>query len=251
MILRFCLVFILLIVSGQASARVFNLNQETVAAYFNVTGGGSSVGVSTVDDEALAGVKYSGNSNYSYTGEFGFLTSFRYFNLKAGVEFFKPLSLDSSSAKNGNTELYNVDSAMFGYAFKGALDVNLHQVSNSRSYVSVGVGMVNLDLKNKYDLTAAGQAQFPGVTDHEVKSKGKGLMYTMAAGYEGHFADTTTFVFEFGYRYLPMNDWNYNGSGNTFSGAYSSGDSVEDINGKARKINLSGGYVSLGFRFYL
>lgn len=249
--MRCLLFFSLFMVSGQASARVFNISQETVAAYFNVTGGGSSVGVSTMDDEALAGVKYSGNSNYTYTGEFGFLAAFRYFNLKAGVEFFKPLALDASSAKNGSTELYNVDSSLFGYAFKGALDINLYQIGDGRSYVSVGVGMVNMDLKNTYDLTAAGQAQFAGLADHEVKAKGKAMMYSLAAGYEGYFADTTTFVFEFGYRYLPMNEWNYNGSGTTFSGAYSSGDSVEDINGSARKIDLSGGYISLGFRVYL
>lgn len=245
------LLIAILLSSGTAAARVFNFKQEKMAAYFNVTGGGSTVGKSTVKNEALAGMDYSGNVNYNYSGEFGFLAAFDYFNLKVGFEVLKPTALDSASAKNAGVEQYSFDSSMFGYAYKAALDINLHRMNTNRSYVSLGVGMATMELKNSYSLTAAGQGQFPGVVDHEVKAGSSAIMYTAAAGYEAHFADTTTFVFEFGYRHLPMNEWKYKGSGTTFSGAYSSGDKVETIDGKAREIDLSGGYVSLGFRFYL
>lgn len=246
---KLLLLFLGIVVTQPAQARLFDFDREKAAAYFNITGGASGVGVSTLKDEAQAGIQYSGDINFNYTGEFGFLTSFKYLNLKVGMEFFNPVSLGGSSAKS-SAELYSADSKLFGYAFKGALDFNIHHKGVNRSYVTVGMGLVSMQLTNSYLMTAAGQAEFPGIVDHEYKAKSTGTMYSAGLGYEGHFADTTTLFFELGYRYLPLDEWKYKGSGTTFGGSYSSGDIVKKVDGKAREIDLSGAYVSFGFRFY-
>lgn len=242
---------VLLLTATSAQARVFNINKETFAAYFGVGAGGSQVGTGALDNEASSSVTYSGTVNYNYTGEFGFIYSRPAASLRFGFEVLKPTNLEGSSAENAGTELYSANSEILGYAPKIALELNLHGNNTSRSFVSVGVGTASITLKNDYTLTAAGQAAYPGVADHGIEAKGSATMINASLGYEGLLTDTTTIVVEFGYRQLNIDNLEYTKSVTTFKGPVSSGDKVTDISGGSRDLNLSGGYITLGFRFYL
>ena len=51
-----------------AQARVFNIDKETAAAYFMMTGAGSQMGTNALNGESGAGVSFSGGTNYNYSG---------------------------------------------------------------------------------------------------------------------------------------------------------------------------------------
>lgn len=241
---------LLLVVGVSAEARVFNVNNEAFAAYFLMTGGGSVLGTTAVDGESGTNVTFSGGTNYNYTGEFGFLYSTPYLGFRFGFEVIKPFALDST-ANDGTSDLYSVTSALVGYAPKLTVDVNIHRANTSRSFLTATIGNASLTMKNEYTLTAAGQSAFPGVANHTTESKGDGILYAASLGYEGLLADTTTILVEFGYRQVKINNLNYTKDVTTFTGAQTSGSPVLNSSGTQRQLDLSGGFISLGFRFYM
>ncbi|MNJ99744.1 hypothetical protein D3C87_175250 [compost metagenome] len=233
-----------------AEARVFNINKETFAGYFSIGGGSSLLGSSAFDKESGSGISFSAKPEYNYQGEFGFVYARPHASLRFGIEILKPQSI-STTAKNSTDDLYTNQSDILGFAPKLTFDVNLHSAQTYRSFVAVGVGLANITLKNAYKLTAAGQTAFPGVSDHSIEAKGSATSLTGSLGYEGLLTDTTTLLFEMGYRQLSINNLKYTKSATTFTGAKDSGDAVLDSDGAQRELNLGGFFVSLGFRFYL
>ncbi|UYL08793.1 hypothetical protein B9G69_017255 [Bdellovibrio sp. SKB1291214] len=240
---------VLLFSGGVAEARLFDINKESVAPYFTLMGGPSGVGKSGYENEA-SNITVSGDSKYVYGGEFGAVVSTRPMNLTFGIEFLKPNSVAGfSGVDTGGTQVYSGDSDILGYAPKVGIELNLHGDNESRSFVSASLGYVSVTLKNSYTLTAAGTAAYPGVATM-IESKGTATEITAGLGYEGVLSEQTTYVFQFGYRQLRFDNLKYSHDYNTFNGAVSSGDTVK--NGASnRELNLSGGYLSLGFRFYM
>ncbi|WP_295905579.1 hypothetical protein [uncultured Bdellovibrio sp.] len=241
---------LLILFSSSAQARVFDINKETFAAYFAVSGGGSQIGTSAVDGESGSGISFSGGSKYNYTGEFGFLYSRRFASLRFGFEILKPSALEST-ASNGTSDLYSAKSDILGYVPKLTLEVNVHGTNDNRSFISLTAGSASVTMKNDYVLTAAGQAAYAGVADHSVEAKGSGTLLGASLGYEGIMTDTTTVVVEFGYRQLKIDNLKYSKDVTTFSGAKTSGDSVLTSSGNQRDLDFSGGFISIGFRFYM
>ncbi|QDK44265.1 hypothetical protein DOM22_03395 [Bdellovibrio sp. ZAP7] len=241
--------FAILFFFSAAEARVFDINRDTVAPYFSLTGGPSAVGKSGYENEAT-GVNVSGDSKYTYGGEFGFLVSTKPMNLAFGIEFLKPGVVDNISGTNsGGTQLYSATSEVLGYAPKVTLEFNLHGDNVSRSFVAVGLGYATVSLKNSYTMTAAGTSAYPGV-DTTIESKGNATELSAGLGYEGILSDTVTYAFQFGYRQLKVDNLKYSKDYNTFNGTVSSGGSVH--NGASNRVlDLSGGFLSLGFRFYM
>ncbi|MGZ3770886.1 MAG: hypothetical protein ACXVCP_12230 [Bdellovibrio sp.] len=240
----------LLLFSSAASARVFNVSSESFAAYFLATGGGSPLGTSAVQGESGTNINFSGGTNYNYTGEFGFVYSTPYLGFRFGFEIIKPFALDST-ANNGTSDLYSVTSSLVGYAPKLGVDFNIHRANTSRSFFSAAIGSASVTMKNEYKLTAAGQSAFPGVTDHTAESKGDGTLLEASLGYEGLLADTTTFLVEFGYRQLKINNLKYVKDVTTFTGSKVNGDNVLNSSGVQRTLDFSGAFISIGFRFYM
>ncbi|WP_413570739.1 hypothetical protein ACLWBD_14105 [Bdellovibrio sp. HCB117] len=240
----------LLLLTSTAQARVFNIQKETFAAYFLVSGGGSAIGTEGLDGEASSSINYSGGVNYNYSGEFGFLYSVRYLNFRFGFEILKPSTLDST-ANNGTADLYSANSQILGYVPKVGVEVNLQSTASYRSFISATAGLASVTMKNAYTLTADGQTAFPGVADHTAESKGSGTSLQASLGYEGNLSDTTTILVEFGYRQLKIDNLKYSKDVTTFSGAKSSGDAVLNTSGEQRELDFSGGFISLGFRFYM
>lgn len=234
-----------------AQARVFNINNESFAAYFLASGGGSQLGTSAVQGESGSNITFSGGTNYQYTGEFGFVYSRPYVSVRFGLEILKPPMLEST-ANDGTSDLYSVSSTALGYTPKLSLDFNIYRTNSNRSFISASVGSASVTLKNDYILTSAGQAAFPSVADHGTESKGSSTSYTASLGYEGLMTDTTTYLVEFGYRLLKIDNLKYTKDVTTFSGSKVSGDDVPpNSDGTQRSLDFSGGFIAIGFRFYM
>lgn len=243
------LIFLLGMSGACAEARVFDINKESFAGYFLGSGGSSALGVNAVQDETASTLTYSGGVNYNYSGEFGFIYSKSRVSVRFGIEVLKP-SLLESTATASSVEYYSTTSEILGYVPKLAVELNLHGNQVSRSFVSFAGGLANVTMKNEYTLTSAGTSAL-GASNHTAESKGSGTLLAASLGYENILTDTTTIAIEFGYRQMKINNLQYTKDVTTFSGAKVSGDKVTKSDGSARELDFSGGFIALGFRFYL
>jgi hypothetical protein len=232
-----------------SEARVFNINKETFAAYFGFTGGPSFVGKSGFENEAAANVTYSSDVKYNYTGEFGCLVSNPYVSARFGLEILKPVILENLVAKNGAADLYSQTSEILGYLPKLSLEFNLRRDHVSRSFLTATSGYGYLTLKNIYTLAAAGTTAYPGM-DTTMEAKGSAVMWGAGIGQEFLLSDTTTFLFEIGYRVFKVENMKYTRDGNYFGTAHASGADLQN-NGSSRIIDLSGSFVGISFRFFM
>lgn len=240
---------LLMLISVSAQARVFDINKEGFAGYIGFTGGPSAVGKSAFEDEAGSSVTYTNEVKYNYSGEFGFLYSRPAASMRFGFEILKPQSLNNLVGHGSGGDLYSESSDLMGYIPKLTLEVNLRRDQDSRSFVTGSIGYATVTLKNSYTLTAAGNAAYPGM-DQNMEAKGTGILWSASIGHELLMTDTTTFLFELGYRRLTVNNLKYTRSGSYFGNSVNDGDDVLK-NGSSREIDLSGLYLGATFRFYL
>jgi hypothetical protein len=248
--MKLALLFSLLLFPLMGEARVFDFNRETFAAYFMGTAGTSAMGTSAVKGESGSTIAFSDESKTIYSGEFGFLYSLPQVSFRFGFEYLSPASIKDASANNGTSDLYTVNSVTQAYIPKLTVEINVRGAGDARSFVGITAGSANFTLKNDYTLTAAGSALWPGM-DTSAEGKGTGTLMALSLGHEGLLSDTTTYAFEFGYRYLKIDNMEYSSNANVFGTSHSSGDAMKTQAGSARDIDLSGIYLGLSFRFYL
>lgn len=233
--------------TARAEARVFNMGSEKFASYFLITGGPSAIKKNAFAGEAAMTDTYSGEAAYNYTGEFGFLYATPAVSLRFGFEVFKPSALTGVTATNASaTDIYTLNSSITGYAPKLGIEINLQKSATYRAFLAAYAGSGSISYKNDYTILSYG-----GVSDHSVEAKGSGVLYGGSLGVESHMTDTTTYLFEFGYRQMKFENLKYSKDVTTFSGAKTAGDDVVDANGDKRIFDFTGGYISLGFRFYM
>ncbi|WP_413290205.1 hypothetical protein [Bdellovibrio sp. HCB337] len=230
----------------RAEARVFNINSEKFAGYFLATGGPSAIGQNAFLNEDATSTTYSADVKYNYTGEFGFLYSRPYVSMRFGFEVFKPSMLKDVVASSGATEIYSLNSDVVAFAPKLGIEFNVHSTANYRSFIQVFGGSASVSYKNDYTIISYG-----GQSDHSVSAKGTTTYYGGSLGVESHMTDTTTYIFEFGYRKMLVDNLKYSKDVTTFQGAQTAGSPVLDIDGNPRTLDFSGGFISIGFRFYL
>ncbi|WP_413577257.1 hypothetical protein ACLVWU_03185 [Bdellovibrio sp. HCB290] len=242
-----CSILVLLVAS--AEAKVLDITRDSMAPYFTLSGGPSSLSSNGYAGEAT-GTSVSGESKYTYGGEFGFLLSRKFVNVAFGIGIIKPSMVEGfSGTDTGGTQLFTGDSEVLAFAPRITVEFNLQGDPVSRSFISLGVGYADVKLSNSYTLTAAGSAAYPGAAT-AIESKGSATELTAGLGYEGILSDSTTYVFQFGYRQLRVDHLKYTKDYSTFNGPVTAGETV--MNGASnRELNLSGGFLSLGFRFYL
>ncbi|WP_413586461.1 hypothetical protein [Bdellovibrio sp. HCB274] len=245
----FVLCSILALITASAEAKVLDMSRDSMAPYFVLSGGPSSLSSNGYGNEAT-GISVSGESKYTYGGEFGFLLSRGIVNLSFGIGIIKPAPVQGfSGTDSGGVEMFTGDSEVMGFSPRITVEFNLQGDRVSRSFISLGAGYADVKLTNSYTMTAAGTAAYPGVAT-TIESKGSATELMAGLGYEGILSDSTTYVFQFGYRQLRLDQLKYTKDYTTFNGPVSSGGTV--MNGASnRELNLSGGFLSLGFRFYL
>ncbi|MFP5519137.1 MAG: hypothetical protein ACLGGX_04495 [Bdellovibrionia bacterium] len=243
---------VLIFLSTNVQARVFNLTQEKFASYLILGGGPSGTGKTFFEGETASSLEYSKGYSLDTSGEFGFMWASQYLNLRLGLEFISPAVLKGVEATSGTTVLYEIESKISGYVPKVGVEFNLQSTPRTRSFAFFNYGSGSITVDNTYDLTADGLAAFPGVVDHVLKMKGSAQHLSGGLGFEGFFSDTTTYIFEIGYRAMNFDKLTATETVTTFSNqVYDSGDVVKFANGDNRVLNMSGYFLNLGIRIYL
>lgn len=241
-----CAILCLCLLSPLATARVFDVTKEKFASYFLLSGGSSTISNAGFANESSA-TSFNSSVNYNYTGEFGFIWTNKYVAWIVGVEIFRPQVLDNVVASNSSgTALYNIKSDILATAPKLGIELNLHSSSTYRSFVTAYVGSGSVQLQNDYS-----NVTISPTTAHTVKGKGTASLYGGTLGTEMNISDTTNISFELGYRQLNFTEIDYSSNVTSFNGAVTSGNIWKDTNGSNRALNMSGGYIAIGFRFYL
>ena len=243
---------VLLIFSCQSFGRQFSFNESTNSAYLIFNYGPSVVADAMFSKEATTTLKYNDGLQANVSGEFGYVFSTSRTIVRLGVEFLRPLRLESVEAKTtGGSLLYRADCDILGIIPKGGIELVLYAKNSYRIFLMMEAGAGTLSVKNSYRLTAAGSATFAGVTDHSVEYKGSTSTFGGAFGFEQIISDTTAYVFQAGYRALYFPTLTYASDTNTFLGAKSAGATVTDASGAGRLMDFTNYYASLGLRIYL
>lgn len=234
-------------VSLTAQARVFDMTKEQFASYLVFSGGPSAIADAAFAKESAA-TDSNGSVALNTSFEFGFLYVTKTVSWRFGFEVMKPSALPDVTATNaGGTALYHVKSDVIGYYPKLGLELNLKTTGSSRIFLTGAAGTTSLNVTNEYsELTIAPH------TDFTMKYKGNATTWSAGLGYEFAAFDTTTLVFEAGYRKMNVDKLVYSEAvPASFDVAHAAGDSVTRTDGDPRGIDLTGYYASLGFRFFL
>jgi hypothetical protein len=246
--------WLLLLVTTTAEARVFNFKNEYLASYLRATGGPSGVGKDAFKGAGGTGTSYADSVAYNFSGEIGFLLRFKdRVTFRAGMELLQTKPLKEIAGKNaaGTTTLFNLTSEVLILHPTGTFEFNIAPDTDSRTFLFLGAGVADITVDNEFALTTDGETNF-GITSFTEKMEAYGLSYHGGIGYETLMADTVTVSFELGYRYLPINELKFKSDVTTIAqGAVTKGTVVRNADGGKRSLDMSGVYVSMGFRFYI
>lgn len=240
-----CFVFIIL-TSSISVARVFDLNKESLASYFLVSSGTSTIANKAYDLESAAVSYDNAGISSNLSGEFGFVYANKYVTWRFGFEVMSPAKLAGVSALNaGGATLYTLSSTMSGYYPKVGIEANLRTRADSRLFIFGYTGTMSLTVTNAYTgLTIAPNADFSYVY------KGSCLATAGGLGYELASFDTTSMVIELGTRMMEVTGTTYGENATGFS-TVTTGSTALKTDGSPRAFDFTGTFASLGFRFYL
>ncbi len=233
-----------------AQARIFNLNDENFAAYVR---GSYGPALTNALNSQSSGNNISVNSEHPYhlSGEFGFMYAMPWLNIRFGLELLKPADIKDAVGKTSSgSEMYTMTSEISVMIPKVALEVTLHKSPLGRVYLEGGAGYANLAARNSYTMTAAGTAA-TGLSDFYEDLRGNTMAYEGAVGLESLLTDSTTIVFEGGYRSLVFDDIKHNRDVTSFQGSVVKGDRAKNMNGDNRSLNMSNWFTGIALRFWI
>lgn len=240
------------LITNTAQARIFDINRETVAAYFRTNWGPSLVKKTAFEKASSSTETIDGEAKDNFAGEFGFVYASRYLGLKFGIEVIRPPSLKGMTATNASgTDIYTLTSDVSVVIPKVGLEFILRQWKVSRLFFAANFGSGNLTVNNAYYFTADQSAAMGGITEYTEEGKATATAIDGGIGFETLLFDTTTMVLDAGYRSLKFTGLTHNRSATTIQGAKVKGDPFLNADGTARDIDLTGYYVGLAFRFWL
>lgn len=241
---------ILFIFPAVTEARIFRLSQETFSGYFS-----GSIGLSQVEDAAYsdssgAQTVFGDEPGLNYSGELGISFSSVFMHFTLGLEFIAPEKMDIEGSNSAGTKLMDLESNIRATVLKAGLFFPMMVTNSYRSYVGVTGGLASLKMENTYELTATGQGLY-SLTNYSETAEATATTFGLIVGFEYNFADTSTVIIEGGYRYLPVDEWEYSKADTGFTGSYSKGDPVVNHDGSKRETDLSGLYLGIGFKLYI
>jgi len=243
----------LIILDGEILwARVFRMNNETVAMYFGGSYGPSQLKQTHFEGTSGAGVTIDKSFLANNSGEFGILFRGAKMGLRFGVESVMPTSISKGIGSDVNgLKLYDFNSTISTLIPKITLEINLKSGDSWRTFLALGGGTATATYKNTYALTTDGQSAFPGVADFNEEGTGTALLYDGALSFETLMNDTTTIAISLGYRQLSVAGYKYKTDVVDFSHSHIAGDPVLNDDGTAKNSLYTGAYASILFRFYL
>ncbi|MEQ1875026.1 MAG: hypothetical protein ABL958_00175 [Bdellovibrionia bacterium] len=244
-----------LLIGSSSEARVFNFKNEKFATYFRGTAGLSGLKKTAFESSGGQNLTFSDQPNYNYTAEFGLLFSVSRMNVRMGLELFRPNAATGVEAKDASdVTLYTLNSTVIGYGGVMNLEFNMIEGDKSRLFFSGGGGYFTTSLKNEYAFTTAGNSAYPTVPNYVEEGSGYSFMGQASFGYEFHLSDTTTTVFDAGYRYMLVNSLKHSRDAVTLldpATPVTSGSNMKNRDGSDRTLDLSGIWVGLSLRIYI
>ncbi len=242
----FLFLFFILAFVKPAYSRVFSMGKESFGGYFLLTGGNSAIKDKAFANESTA-TAYDGAYNLNTGGEFGFSYLTGRATWRFGFEVIKPTALSGVSSTLGGSEVYQVKSDLSCYIPKIGIELIVKQTPTLRLALFGYGGTASLAMKNDYSLlTIAPNADFSLESKSAANLMGGGFLTEL------YMMDTTTFMLELGYRDLKFKEIKYSKNvASAFNGSITAGDVVVDNTGANRMIDLSGAYISVGFRIWL
>ncbi|MBX2994495.1 MAG: hypothetical protein KF681_06730 [Bdellovibrionaceae bacterium] len=246
--------FFILAFGLSAEARVFQIGEESFAAYLR-----GQYGLAGQKDEPFApasgaGSKFSDEYKTNMSYEFGFVYATPKVSLRIGFEFLKPADLKDMKGTDsgGGTEYYSVSNNISGFIPKVGVELNFKQWAQSRLFASANYGMATVTVQNSYTFTPAGVTAYPTPgADFREEIKGDGSLVEGSLGFETLLSDSTTIVLDAGYRTLEVGSFKHNVDSKGFQGNVSKGDTAKNTNGSDRTLNLNGGFVGLMIRVWI
>lgn len=244
--IQFFICFFCFLLSLQSTARVLDFNKESLASYLLVGGATTTLADGAWAKESTATGFGSSITKY-YNGEFGFLFLQPKFLMRLGLEVIQAPTLSDVTATNAaGTTLYKIRNEMQTLNPKLGIEFTLSGSPQERVFWGGYYGTASLTLKKSYS-----ESTLTPTGSHNVEATSTSTTSGYYLGYERHFSDTNTFVFEMGYRTLEFEELNYSKSLQTFVGNVSSGATVLDTAGNSRTVSMTGPYVNMGIRFYI
>lgn len=236
-----------------ASARIFNFKDTTIAAYFRATGGLHMMGqegfsLSSGDQTFF---ENKDKPAYNYTGEIGLLFNFGdHLSVRLGVEGLQSREIEAPGKDGAGVPLLDVTSRILAFAPNLTFEVALAKTPESKFFLFAGMGYVTLKATNEYSMTAAGTTLY-GNGNYKETVSGISLMGHGGFGYEFLFVDNCTLAIETGWRYLLANKLKYTDAITTVDGAKEKGERARNSDGSARSIDMGGPFIGVAFRFYI
>ncbi|HAG90625.1 MAG TPA: hypothetical protein DCL41_02065 [Bdellovibrionales bacterium] len=250
---RSFLIFIFLLGGAKASARVFSFETENFAAVLEGTFGTTHLAQDGFAANKGGGVSLSENYNYTGSAKLGFaLAPGDKMNFVFGLEVLRPLSISAAKGNNASgTQLYTFDSTLIALNPMFAVEYAYSRSGNVRYLFGVGLGYGQVTTTNEFNMTETGVSEL-GVSSYKETLKGSAINGYTSLGLEAHFVDKATFTFQAGYRLFKVHELKHGSSlTNVGEGAVSDGDIAYNADGSKRKVDLTGMFLSMGFRIYI
>lgn len=248
--LHFLILFILFF-QQDTYARVFNIHSESFAAFFRGSYAPSTISKAAFEKASSYNEVYNAEVNLLQSGEFGFVHATHYLNVKYSIEVIRASSLTKMDASTtGGTSLYLLDSNVSAVIPKFGLEFNLKQWPASRISMNLTAGQANLVLSNAYSFSNEGTTA-TGKTDYTEEGRATATLLDGGLALETLVFDTTTILFDIGYRQLIFSSITHNRDCDCLIGAKVKGDQIINTDGANRIINMTGSYAGIGFRFWI
>jgi hypothetical protein len=242
---------VVILVGLPVEARVFDMGSEKFAAYLKANYGPSSIAKSTYEKVSPQTETYDGSISVVYAGEFGLVYSSKHLNVRFGIEVVRPPTLDVVASDSGGTKIYDMSSSITAIIPKIGFEYNVRKWKESRFFLGGAYGQATLGMTNSYSFTTAGNAAPTSGVDYTEDGRGSAALMEGMLGFETLMFDSTTIVFEAGYRQLKFASLTHNRDAVTIRGTKVKGDPMLNADDSARSISFTGYYAGLTFRFWI
>ena len=238
--------------SNWAEARIFDINNESFAAYFRGNYGPIPP-LDAFQNSSGANVVFDSKFPYNLGAELGLVYATPRVNFRFGLGVLKPPSANGNGSTASGTALYSLSSEISVVTPKIGVEVDIKKWNQSRFFIEGDAGYANLLLRNSYVFTPAGSAAY-NVPDYWEDIRGTTISYEGSVGFETLMTDTTTFVIDAGYRMMNFTALTQNrdiSGGVIGHPAVAKGAPAVNNDGSNRTLNLSNWFAGVQFRFWI
>lgn len=246
------LVLFIYVWSAGAEARVFDINNESIATTVKGAWAPSSILQSHFEDTSGINITIEDAVNFNLGGEIGLVFTAPKAAFRLALESIHPNPIENKEGINLSSQImYTFNSDVSVLLPKADIDFVLRSGNTWRIFLSLGGGVGTLSYHNDYAFSTAGQTVFAGLADFSEEGTSTATMMEGAVSFEHLFSDTTTFVIELGYRQLKFDQLKFKSDVTSFTGPHLKGEDVLNADATNKELDFTGFVAGVCFRFYL